>query len=84
MLQQALAQSQQREKEYIELSRKAEDEVNMLSEEVKNIKRATGQHPLDNFEQSVLTTLQQISYSKEILIQYDAGSGDDNSKYLNV
>lgn len=83
VLQQALTESQYREQEYRELSRKAAEEASIWSEEVETIKRETERCPLDNFEQSVLATLQQISYSKEILTQYDAGTGDDNSKFID-
>lgn len=82
MLQQALTESQHREEEYRELSRKAAEEASIWSEEVETIKRETERCPLDNFEQSVLATLQQLPGSKEILTQYDAGTGDDNSKFV--
>lgn len=65
-------------------------EAENLSHQCKTLNQANwevirkmSEHPLDDFEQSVYACLQANLPQQEILIQYDAGTGRDNSKFVD-
>ncbi|MBD2771392.1 nuclease-related domain-containing protein [Iningainema tapete] len=83
ILQRTLVESQQREQESHGKTERANQQIAILNEEMDRLKEETGRHPLNNFEKAVLASLQNSIPQKEILTQFDAGTGGDNSKFID-
>ena len=83
ILQRTLAESQQREQESHHKAQRANQQIAILNEEMERHKEDMGRHPLNNFEKIVLTCLENSIPQKEIFTQFDAGTGGDNSKFID-
>lgn len=58
-------------------------QIEILSQENEAFKVDMGQHPLDSFERLILTCLQNGLPQQEVIAQFDAGIGRDNSKFID-
>ncbi|MDF5724941.1 MAG: NERD domain-containing protein, partial [Rhizonema sp. PD37] len=83
IMQRTLTESQQREQESHHKAQTANQQIAILIEEIERHEEDMGRHPLNNFERAVLTCLQNSLPQREIITQYDAGNGGDNSKFID-
>lgn len=83
MLRLSLLESQQQEQKSRLLAERADQQIQILSEEKERLKEDLGQHPLNKFEKDILKCLESSSSSFTVKTQFDAGTGASNSKFID-
>lgn len=83
ILQQSLAESQQREQESRLKAERASEQMQVLADEMEIIREDMGRHDLNKFEKSIQSSLQLGLSDKKIIPQYDAGNQSSNSKFID-
>lgn len=78
-LQNSLLEYQQREQILNERAEQAKAESEALSKEIARYKEDTGRHPLNDFEVSILNSLEQNFSDKKVFVQFDVGNGRQGS-----
>ncbi len=84
ILQRTLIERERQEQESREKAEKASQQLKILAQEMELLKEETGNRPLNDFEKIILSQLEDGLDNKKIYTLFDAGTGGDRSKFIDL